>query len=35
VQLFGERGQRRLFRCTTAIWLGVRYGLEVWLPEVA
>jgi hypothetical protein len=34
VQLFGDPGQRRTFRCTTAIWLGVRFGLQVWLPEV-
>ena len=34
VQLFGAPGQRRVFRCTTAIWLGVRFGLQVWLPEV-
>jgi hypothetical protein len=34
VQLFGDPGQRRVFRCTTAIWLGVRFGLQVWLPEV-
>lgn len=34
VQLFGDPGQRRTFRCTTAIWLGVKFGLQVWLPEV-
>jgi hypothetical protein len=35
VQLFGDRSQRRVFRCTTAVWLGIRYGLQVWLTEVA
>jgi hypothetical protein len=34
VQLFGDPGRRRVFRCTTAIWLGVRFGLQVWLSEV-
>lgn len=34
VQLYGDPGQRRVFRCTTAIWLGIRYGLQVWLTEV-
>jgi hypothetical protein len=35
VRLYGDPGERRVFRCTNAIWLGVRYGLQVWLPEVA
>jgi len=34
VRLYGDPGARRVFRCTTAIWLGIRYGLQVWLPEV-
>lgn len=33
-RLYGDRGQRRVFRCTTAIWLGIRHGLQVWLTEV-
>jgi hypothetical protein len=34
VTLYGEAPLRRVFRCTTAIWLGVEYGATVWLPEV-
>ena len=34
VALYGQPGRRRVFRCTTAIWLGLSYGLQVWLPEV-
>jgi hypothetical protein len=34
VTLFGDKGQRRTFRCTTALWLGIRTGLQAWLPEV-
>ena len=24
----------RVFRSGTAIWLGVEYGMQVWIPEV-
>jgi len=34
VALFGDPGRKREFRCTTALWLGVQYGLQVWIPEV-
>lgn len=34
VVLFGEPPQRRVFRSSGALWLGVSYGLSVWLPEV-
>ena len=34
VTLYGDAGQQRTFRCTTALWLGLRYGLQVWIPEV-
>ena len=34
VTLYGDTGQKRTFRCTTAIWLGLEYGLQVWIPEV-
>jgi hypothetical protein len=34
IALFGEAGERRLFRCNTAIWLGVGYGSQIWIPEV-
>jgi len=34
VTLYSSGRDRRVFRCTTAIWLGVQYGLNVWLPEV-
>jgi hypothetical protein len=35
VTLYGDPGQRRTFRSTTAIWLGLEYGLQVWIPEIA
>ncbi len=34
ISLFGDPGEIRVFRCTTAIWLGVAYGSQVWIPEV-
>lgn len=34
VVLFGEVPRRRFFRASGALWLGVAYGLTVWLPEV-
>jgi hypothetical protein len=34
VTLYGDTGQRRTFRSTTALWLGLQYGLQVWIPEV-
>ena len=34
VILYGEEGEKRVFRCTTALWLGIEYGAKVWLPEV-
>ena len=34
IALYGEPGEKRLFRASTAIWLGVEYGGQVWLPEV-
>jgi hypothetical protein len=34
VTLYGDAGRRRTFRCTTALWLGLNYGLQAWLPEV-
>ena len=34
VTLYGDTGQRRTFRSTTALWLGLEYGLQVWIPEV-
>jgi len=34
VILYGESPQKRVFRCNTGIWLGVEYGLTVWVPEV-
>jgi hypothetical protein len=33
VGLYGDPPARRLFRSTTAIWLGIQYGLQVWIPE--
>jgi hypothetical protein len=35
VALYGERPERRVFHCTTAAWLGVEYGFQVWIPEVS
>ena len=34
VLLYAEEPHKRRFRCTTAHWLGLQYGLQVWLPEV-
>jgi hypothetical protein len=34
VTLYGDTGQRRTFRSTTALWLGLEYGLQVWIPEI-
>ena len=34
VALYAEPGQKRVFRSSGAIWLGVEYGAQVWLPEV-
>ena len=33
VALFGDDRTRRVFSTTTAIWLGLAYGLTVWIPE--
>jgi hypothetical protein len=33
VSLYGDPGHKRSFRCTTAHWIGIRYGLQVWIPE--
>jgi len=35
VTLYGDAGRKRTFRCTTALWLGIRYGTQVWIPELA
>ena len=34
VTLYGERPKKRVFRSGTAVWLGVEYGMQVWIPEV-
>jgi hypothetical protein len=34
VALYGPAEQKRVFRSGSAIWLGVEYGAQVWLPEV-
>jgi len=34
VTLYGAADQKRVFRSASAIWLGVEYGAQVWLPEV-
>lgn len=34
VVLYGDPGEKRVFATTTAIWLGLEYGLTVWIPEV-
>jgi hypothetical protein len=34
VVLLGSAPHRRVFRSAGALWLGVGYGLTVWLPEV-
>lgn len=33
VILYGDEPELRRFRCDTAVWLGLEYGLQVWLPE--
>lgn len=35
VTLYADEPRKRIFRCTTGIWLGTEYGSQVWLPEVA
>lgn len=35
VTLYGQSPERRAFRSGTAIWLGLEYGLQVWIPEQA
>jgi hypothetical protein len=34
VALYGGPGEKRVFRSASAIWLGLEYGAQVWLPEV-
>jgi hypothetical protein len=34
VTLYGAPEEKRVFRSAGAIWLGVEYGAQVWLPEV-
>ena len=34
VALYGPAGDKRMFRSASAIWLGLEYGAQVWLPEV-
>lgn len=34
VALYGAAGDKRTFRSASAIWLGLEYGAQVWLPEV-
>jgi len=34
VTLYGGAGEKRVFRTGSAIWLGLEYGAQVWLPEV-
>jgi hypothetical protein len=34
VTLYGESPKKRVFRSGTAIWLGIEYGMQVWIPEV-
>ena len=34
VVLYGESERKRVFRSAGAIWLGLEYGAQVWLPEV-
>ena len=33
VSLYGAPGVKRVFRSASAIWLGIEYGAQVWLPE--
>ena len=35
VWLYGPAGEKCMFRSASAIWLGLEYGAQVWLPEVA
>jgi hypothetical protein len=34
VGLYGPPSEKRVFRSAGAIWLGLEYGAQVWLPEV-
>lgn len=34
VALYGAPTEKRVFRSSGAIWLGLEYGAQVWLPEV-
>lgn len=34
VTLYGESPKRRAFHSGTVIWLGLEYGMQVWIPEV-
>jgi hypothetical protein len=34
VALYGPASEKRVFRSASAIWLGLEYGAQVWLPEV-
>jgi hypothetical protein len=34
VVLYGPAPSKRVFRSANAIWLGLEYGAQVWLPEV-
>jgi hypothetical protein len=34
VALYGDAGRKRSFRSTTSQWLGLQYGLQIWIPEV-
>ena len=35
VTLYADEPRKRIFRCTTAMWLGTAYGSQVWIPEIA
>ena len=35
VVLYGTEGEKRVFRSGSAVWLGLEYGAQVWLPEAA
>jgi hypothetical protein len=34
VVLYGDVPERRTFRNDVTTWLGVKFGLQIWLPEV-
>jgi hypothetical protein len=34
VALYGADGEKRTFRSASAVWLGLEFGAQVWLPEV-